>query len=130
MLSRFHRKIGSIMELLAILMATLAPTVSQALAASRGEKTVSGAHCFMPSMRDHVPDIKSGPHPLMSDGQACGDCGLLAHMSDKRLSPSRFGQSRTNSVIRTSVPAGREREARHSQYATPRRKCVREGESK
>ena len=81
MLSRFHRKIGSIKELLAILMATLAPTVSQALAASRGEKTVSGAHCFMPSMRDHVPDIKSGPHPLMSDGQACGDCGLLAHMS-------------------------------------------------
>jgi hypothetical protein len=80
MLSRFHRKIGSILGLLAILMATLAPTVSQALVASRGENTVSSAHCFMPSMRDHVPDIKSGPRSLMSDGQACCYCGLLAHM--------------------------------------------------
>ena len=80
MLSRFHRKIGSILGLLAILMVTLAPTVSQALAASRGESTVSSAHCSMPSMRDHVPDIRSAPYSLMSDGQACCYCGLLAHM--------------------------------------------------
>ncbi|MDN7183294.1 DUF2946 domain-containing protein [Caballeronia sp. SEWSISQ10-4 2] len=80
MFSRFHRKIGSILGLLAILMATLAPTVSQALAASRRANTVSSAHCSMPSMRDHVSDIKSGPHSLMSDGQACCYCGLLSHM--------------------------------------------------
>jgi Protein of unknown function (DUF2946) len=80
MFSRFHRKIGSILGLLAILMATLAPTVSQALAASRRVNTVSSAHCSMPSMQDHAPDIKSGPPSLMSDGQTCCYCGLLAHM--------------------------------------------------
>jgi Protein of unknown function (DUF2946) len=80
MLSRFHRKIVSILGLLAILMATLAPTVSQALAASRRVNPVSSAHCSMPSMRGHVPDIKSGPRSLMSDGQTCCYCGLLGHM--------------------------------------------------
>ena len=80
MLSHFHRKIGSILGLLAILMATLAPTVSQALAANLRVNTVSSAHCSMPSMRDHEPDIKSGPQSMMSDGQTCCYCGLLAHM--------------------------------------------------
>jgi hypothetical protein len=80
MLSRFHNKIGSILGLLAIVMATLAPTVSQALAASRGENGMSGVHCSMPSMQDDAPDDKSDTHSLMSHWDACGYCSLLAHM--------------------------------------------------
>jgi Protein of unknown function (DUF2946) len=80
MLSRFHQKIGSILGLLAILMATLAPTVSQALAASRDENTMTGMHCSMPSMQDNAPDNTSDTHSLASHWEACGYCSLLAHI--------------------------------------------------
>jgi len=80
MLSRFHRKIGSILGLFAILMATLAPTVSQALAASRDENAMTGMHCSMPSMQDTAPDNASDRHSLASHWEACGYCSLLAHI--------------------------------------------------
>jgi hypothetical protein len=80
MLSRFHLKIGSIFGLLAILMATLAPTISQALAASRGADTMSGVYCSMRSMHHDAPDTKSDTHSLMSHWDACGYCSLLAHI--------------------------------------------------
>ncbi|MCP2084299.1 UNVERIFIED_ORG: hypothetical protein J2Y81_000316 [Paraburkholderia sediminicola] len=102
MLSRFHRKIGSWLGLFAILMATLAPTISHSLAARNGgEAGVGGEHCSMPSMAS-MPDMgamssmpsmsfmhdqasdNSGSthaqHAAMSDGDACGYCSLLAHM--------------------------------------------------
>jgi hypothetical protein len=80
MLSLFHRKIGSILGLLAILMATLAPTVSQALVSSRGEAEMAGVLCSMPLMQDNVPDNKSDQHSLLSHWDACGYCSLLAHI--------------------------------------------------
>ncbi|MFL9953839.1 DUF2946 domain-containing protein [Paraburkholderia nemoris] len=108
MLSRFYRKIGSWLGLFAILMATLAPTISHSLAArSGGEAGMGGEHCSMPSMAS-MPDMgamssmhsmSSMPsmhaqalddpgskhaqhtqHAAMSDGDACGYCSLLAHM--------------------------------------------------
>ena len=88
MSSGFYRKLGSLLGLLAILMATLAPavshslafTLSHTLAANSGESDMSGEPCSMPSMQDPAPDDKSGTHSQMSDGQDCGDCSLLAHL--------------------------------------------------
>ncbi|MFM0140672.1 DUF2946 domain-containing protein [Caballeronia grimmiae] len=92
MLSHFHRKIGGLLGLLAILMAMFAPTVSQILASTRGDVAMTGAHhpmssmssmssmASMASMHDHALDGNSHHGSSMSDGQACGYCGLLAHM--------------------------------------------------
>lgn len=101
-MSRFYQKIGSWLGLLAILMATLAPTISHSLAARSGDESeMQGVRCPMPSM----PSMASAPvmdsmasmpamqhdatnpatgkhaqHTAMSDGDACGYCSLLAHM--------------------------------------------------
>ncbi|WNC91488.1 DUF2946 domain-containing protein [Paraburkholderia sp. FT54] len=107
-MSRFYRKIGSWLGLFAILMASLAPTISHTLAARSDESAMSAEHCDMPSMasmgsmdsmdsmdsmQDDTPDAtsvasnaadqtggKHTPHTVMSDGDACGYCSLLAHM--------------------------------------------------
>jgi hypothetical protein len=48
--SRLYRKIGGWLGLLAILMATLAPTISHTLVAYGVGDTMAGEHCDMPSM--------------------------------------------------------------------------------
>ncbi|WP_404935674.1 DUF2946 domain-containing protein [Paraburkholderia fungorum] len=113
-MSRSYQKIGSWLGLLAILMATLAPTISHSLAARSGDESeMQGARCPMPSMPS-MPSMASAPamesmdsmdsmasmsampamqhdasnpatgkhaqHTVMSDGDACGYCSLLAHM--------------------------------------------------
>jgi hypothetical protein len=103
--SRFYRKIGSWLGLFAILMATLAPTISHTLTARADESAMSDEHCDMPSMasmgamdsmQTDMPDASSvtssvpdqtadkhsnhADHAAMSDGDACGYCSLLAHM--------------------------------------------------
>ncbi|WP_408252976.1 DUF2946 domain-containing protein [Paraburkholderia xenovorans] len=104
-MSRFYRKIGSWLGLFAILMATLAPTISHTLAARSDESGMSAEHCDMPSMasmgsmdsmdsmQDDTPDAtsvtssapdpaggKHTDHAAMSHGDLCGYCSLLAHM--------------------------------------------------
>ncbi|MBC8749462.1 hypothetical protein OKW43_004675 [Paraburkholderia sp. WC7.3g] len=103
MLNRWHRKIGSWLGLLAILMTTLAPTVSQTLAAHYHAGAMMDEHCrtaSMPGMQmqDDAPEptqvvaTPDGPddagtgashagekHAQMS-GDACGYCSLLAHL--------------------------------------------------
>ncbi|MFP4889637.1 DUF2946 domain-containing protein [Paraburkholderia sp. EG304] len=109
MLNRRHRKIGSWLGLLAILLTTLAPTISQTLAAHRHADAMTGEHCRMASMDDMVsmpgmrmqdgtpeatqttanpPDNAddsadagnpTDKHAQMS-GDACGYCSLLAHL--------------------------------------------------
>ncbi|WP_073430397.1 DUF2946 domain-containing protein [Paraburkholderia terricola] len=81
MLARFHLKIGSLLGLLAILMATFAPTVSQTRAASRdGTALFSATLCSAQSSPDDAPDSHGASHSLASHLQACGYCNLLAHM--------------------------------------------------
>ncbi|WP_371881504.1 DUF2946 domain-containing protein [Caballeronia sp. S22] len=80
MLSRFHRKIGCLLGLLAILMSTLAPTVSHALAASRDGTALSGALCSAQSTPGDPLGSRDVSHSLASHWQACGYCNLLAHM--------------------------------------------------
>ncbi|MFP3564601.1 DUF2946 domain-containing protein [Paraburkholderia sp. SIMBA_030] len=76
MLRLIHRKIGSILGLLAILMATLAPTVSHTLAADERSEAFPGALCSAQSPgSDELPSPEKATH-----WQACAYCGLLAHM--------------------------------------------------
>lgn len=130
MRNRLFRKIGVWLGMFAILMATLAPTISQALVAVRSRAPEMSAHCTMPSMRGAMHDMHhgtmppgasmsmraapdtgpstpsavgsadamsmpmdmdhammmpgemhpAGSHNMMSHGDACGYCSLLAHM--------------------------------------------------
>jgi hypothetical protein len=92
MSSVFHRKIGSILGLLAILMATLAPTVSQAIAASRGAYDPAAALCSAQtaSPADTQEDNPTDTHTLASHWHACGYCSLLTHVPVLPASPSTF----------------------------------------
>lgn len=83
MLRRHLQKLGSILGLLAILMATLAPTVSQALSSHDRLDVALAEHC---SAQQGIGDTDplnllnpANPHPLTFHWQACGYCGLLAH---------------------------------------------------
>lgn len=77
MLRRRLQKLGSILGLLAILMATLAPTVSQALSSHDRLDAALAEHC---SALQGIGDTDPlNPHPLTFHWQACGYCGLLAH---------------------------------------------------
>ncbi|ASL41942.1 hypothetical protein bAD24_I00540 [Burkholderia sp. AD24] len=68
-MSRFYRKIGSWLGLLAILMATLAPTISHTLAALDVAAGGMPEHCMMPSMAsmpmDSMDSMKPG-HAMAS----------------------------------------------------------------
>jgi hypothetical protein len=78
MLRRRLRKIGSWLGLLAILMSTLAPTVSQALAAHDRLGQALATYCS--AEPDNAPlghDGKSPSHAF--HWQACAYCGMLAH---------------------------------------------------
>ena len=78
---RLHlQKLGSILGLLAILMAMLAPTVSQALSSHDRLDAALAEHCSaLQSVGDTDPLNPVNPHPLTFHWQACGYCGLLAH---------------------------------------------------
>ncbi|KXU87432.1 hypothetical protein CI15_14870 [Paraburkholderia monticola] len=69
MFNRWHRKIGSWLGLLAILMTTLAPSISQTLAAHRHADAMMGEHCEMASMGD----MASMPGMPMQDMQVQDD---------------------------------------------------------
>lgn len=79
-------------------MATLAPTISQTLAARDNDDAMSGEHCTMDSMPamssmhdEASAEAASAPpnaspndaptkHTQLTDGDACGYCSLLAHL--------------------------------------------------
>ncbi|MEX3955304.1 DUF2946 domain-containing protein [Trinickia sp. EG282A] len=99
MFARAHSKIGSVIGLFAILMATLAPTISHIVAASRRADTVCAVHSMhMQSMgpmhdmaRMHMAHMMhmmhesnvctndSTPHSATTHGDDCGYCSLFAH---------------------------------------------------
>ena len=80
MLSRFCRKLGCYLGLLAILMATLAPTVSHALAAAHEAAHHPDAACAGHAMHGTMPAGDDHSHSLAGHWQACGYCSLLAHL--------------------------------------------------
>jgi len=90
MLSRFHRKIGSLLGLLAILMATLAPTISHTLTASRDDAALSGSLCSAQSAPDDTSGSEDASHSLAAHWQACGYCSLLFHTPFISGAPATF----------------------------------------
>jgi Protein of unknown function (DUF2946) len=80
MLTRVHLAIGSFIGLFAVLMATLAPTISHLVAASRFAHSSSAMHS-MHGMHEHgVGADESAPHSATSDGDDCGYCSLFVHL--------------------------------------------------
>jgi hypothetical protein len=78
MRSRLFRKIGAYLGMFAILMATLAPTVSQAIVAQRSRIPVSHPHCAMPSMQ-HAASMAMNAMPMaeVHDAQPAIDMAAL-----------------------------------------------------
>jgi hypothetical protein len=76
------QKIGSWLGLLAILMSTLAPTVSQALAAHDRLGEALATYCTAePDNAPSGPSAQDGKHSHSPafHWQACAYCGMLAH---------------------------------------------------
>ena len=78
MLRLRFRKIGSLLGLLAILMTSLAPAISQALTAQSRVDALLSAYCTaQPGAVSDTRDQAS--HDALSHLQACGYCNLLTH---------------------------------------------------
>jgi Protein of unknown function (DUF2946) len=78
MFHRRLRKIGSLLGLLAILMATLAPAVSHALASHDRLAQALNTYCSTdPAFTD--AGTGTSPHSIPLHWQACAYCSLLAH---------------------------------------------------
>jgi hypothetical protein len=80
MVSLFHRKLGSILGLLAILMATLAPAVSHVLAGHDRVDGLLATYCSAHATPDDGATEQAPDHQPALHWQACAYCGLLAHM--------------------------------------------------
>jgi hypothetical protein len=97
MRSRLNRKIGFIAGLLAILMMTLAPAISQSLRSN--EHADMAAHdgaCPMASMQDDMHDDAASPaasptdHAALHHGDACGFCHFFSHAPALPSAPVLF----------------------------------------
>ncbi|WP_262390244.1 MULTISPECIES: DUF2946 domain-containing protein [Burkholderia] len=75
-----NRKIGSLLGLFAILMATLAPPISHSLSNRLDPDELHGAFCSTRDGSDTTPPDTSPSPGHALHGQACAYCGLLAHM--------------------------------------------------
>ncbi|MGV2289699.1 DUF2946 domain-containing protein [Trinickia sp. YCB016] len=80
MFRRRLQKIGSLLGLLAILMSTLAPTVSQALASRDRVDLALAAYCTAQPASGDTGDGQSPDSHALLHWQACAYCGLLAHV--------------------------------------------------
>jgi hypothetical protein len=89
MFHRRLRKIGSLLGLLAILVATLAPAVSQALASHDRLGQALNTYCSADPAFTDAGTGTSSPHSPPLHWQACAYCSLLAH------SPLLAGSSAT-----------------------------------
>ncbi|CAN0620750.1 conserved exported protein of unknown function [Burkholderia multivorans] len=78
-MNRFHQKIASLLGLLAILMATFAPTISHTLAARAASDDFAPALCSLHGDPDGGAQDDANPHSLAAHWHACGYCSLLAH---------------------------------------------------
>lgn len=103
------QKIGSWLGLLAILMSTLAPTVSQALAAHDRLGDALATYCSAdPANSPSAQDSKSSHSPAFH-WQACAYCGMLAHV------PVLPGTATTFAAL-ISVARAPGAAARHDRY--------------
>ena len=100
------QKIGSLLGLLAILMSTLAPTVSQALAAHDRLGQALGTYCSAEPDNSPVAQNGKSSHSPAFHWQACAYCGMLAHIPVLPGTATVFAA--TLSVARAPVVAMRD----------------------
>jgi hypothetical protein len=74
------QKIGSLLGLLAILMSTLAPTISQALAAHDRLGQALATYCSADPANSQAAHDSKSPNSSAFHWQACAYCGMLAHV--------------------------------------------------
>jgi Protein of unknown function (DUF2946) len=72
-------KIGSILGLLAILMTSIAPTISHALASHDRLGQALSTYCSADPAFSETGNSDSSSHSGALHSQACAYCGLLAH---------------------------------------------------
>lgn len=106
MFRRRLQKIGSLLGLLAILMSTLAPTVSQALASRDRVDLALAAYCTAQPASADTSDGQSPDSHALLHWQACAYCGLLAHVPVLPGVPATFAPTLT--ATRAPVFAQRE----------------------
>jgi len=80
------QKLGSILGLLAILMSTLAPTISQALASQHRLDNALTTYCSA----DAAAPAGDRSHPANAHWEACAYCGLLLHTPVLPGAPATF----------------------------------------
>jgi hypothetical protein len=107
MFRRRLQKIGSLLGLLAILMSTLAPTVSQALAAHDRVELALAAYCTAQPASAEAGEGQSPESHALLHWQACAYCGLLAHVPVLPGVPATFAAA-TLTATRAPVLAQRE----------------------
>jgi hypothetical protein len=73
------QKLGSLIGLLAILMAVLAPTVSQALASNHRLSNALATYCSVESVGDSSRHDSRSHHSAAAHWQACAYCNFLTH---------------------------------------------------
>ena len=98
-------KIGSILGLLAILMTSIAPTISHALASHDRLGQALSTFCsadpaFSEAGNDAADNSDSSSHSGALHSQACAYCGLLAHLPIVTGSSAAFAAA----VSVTSAP--------------------------
>ena len=80
MRSRFFRSVGSYLGLLAILMMTLAPAISQTLASAHEAALHADSECPDHDSAGSTADTHDASHAPTLHWQHCGYCGLAAHL--------------------------------------------------
>ncbi|MFD1554730.1 DUF2946 domain-containing protein [Paraburkholderia silviterrae] len=96
------QKLGSLLGLLAILMATLAPAVSQVLASHQQLSNALATYCTVESAADPAGHDGTPAHSAAPHWQACAYCGLLAHVP--ALTGGAVALAVTLLVVRVSAP--------------------------
>jgi hypothetical protein len=85
------QRLGSLLGLLAILMATLAPSVSQVLASHHRLGDALSTYCSADGETTSAAHEGDPSHSAKAHWQACPYCGLIAHVPVLPGTPLVFG---------------------------------------
>ena len=105
---RLVRKFGSLIGLLAILMTTLAPAVSQALASGAQPETILTALCSATGSQTAQPRSDKpipSQHSAVGHWNACGYCNLAAHSPAAPPYARAYQARATSEPLSDSAPA-------------------------
>jgi hypothetical protein len=97
------RKLGSLLGLLAILMVTLAPAVSQVLASHHRLSDALTTYCSAESDVAAPDHDSKPPHSVAAHWQVCPYCSLIAHVPALPGSPVALALPQRSAPIRIAI---------------------------